>query len=96
MVTFGGVAASFAACGIGAKGVATAFSTSVGTKAITLREAVVLASILRLQNAALLGGHVIETIPTGIADPACLGNMPAVLMGGMVSPCHVAQRCEVP
>ena len=74
--------AFFAAMGIGANDVANAFATSVGSKALTLNQAVVLAAIFETAGAILMGSHVTNTIRKGIADYKCFEEQPDLLMYG--------------
>ena len=87
IIITGGIFSFFAAMGIGANDVANAFATSVGSKALTLRQAVVLASIFETAGAILMGSHVTNTIRKGIADYKCFEDDPYVLMYGCLSPC---------
>jgi sodium-dependent phosphate transporter len=79
--------AFFTAFGIGANDVANAFATSVGSKALTIRKAMVIAAFCEFGGAVLLGGQVSETIRSGISNPECFTQMPAVLMWGMCCVC---------
>mmetsp|Transcript_39066 Transcript_39066/g.96546 ORF Transcript_39066/g.96546 Transcript_39066/m.96546 type:complete len:535 (+) Transcript_39066:83-1687(+) len=87
IVALGGLFAFFTAFGIGANDVANAFATSIGSKALTIRKAMVIAAIFEFLGAVLLGSQVSETIRRGISNPKCFADMPAVLMWGMCSVC---------
>ena len=75
IVVAGAVTAFIAAFGIGANDVANAFATSVGSKAITIRQACFLAVVFEVSAArVLLGSHVTRTIRKGIADADCFAG----------------------
>merc|ERR1711998_114903 len=78
-----GVFVSFAAAfGIGANDVANAFATSVGSKALTVKQACALAVVFEFLGATFLGGSVVKTIRKGIADTDFFEDDPALLMWG--------------
>ncbi|ORU89836.1 MAG: phosphate permease [Cycloclasticus sp. symbiont of Poecilosclerida sp. M] len=75
----------FMAWGIGANDVANAMATSVGSKAITIKQAVIIAAIFEFAGAILAGGQVTSTIRKGIVDVSSLGATPEVLVFGMLA-----------
>ena len=82
IVIVGGIFAFFAAMGIGANDAANAFATSVGSKALTFKQAVFLAATFETAGAILMGNHVTDTIRKGIADYKCFEDQPEILMYG--------------
>ncbi|HHO67816.1 MAG TPA: phosphate permease, partial [Gammaproteobacteria bacterium] len=58
----------FMAWGVGANDVANAMGTSVGSRALTVRQAIVIAAIFEFAGAYLAGGQVTETIRKGMID----------------------------
>ncbi len=81
-VIAGGIYSFFAAMGIGANDAANAFASSVGSKALTIKQVVVLAAIFETAGAVLMGSHVAETIRKGIADYECFEDSPDLLAYG--------------
>jgi len=75
----------FMAWGVGANDVANAMGTSVGSKAITIKQAIVIAMVFEFAGAYLAGGDVTATIRKGIIDPNMLGDQPELLVYGMMS-----------
>lgn len=73
----------YVAGNIGANDLANAMGTSVGSGALTLRQAIWISIIANLLGAVLAGGHVTSTISKGMIDPALLANEPNKLMFGM-------------
>jgi solute carrier family 20 (sodium-dependent phosphate transporter) len=68
----------------GANDVANAFGTSVGAKALTMKQAILVASVCEFGGAMLLGSGVTDTIKSGIADITAYTYQPELLMYGMV------------
>ena len=75
----------FMAYGIGANDVANAMGTSVGSKAITLKQAVIIAAIFEFLGAYFAGGEVTSTIRKGIVDPFLYTNDVNIFIIGMLS-----------
>ncbi|MEE8444051.1 MAG: inorganic phosphate transporter [Alphaproteobacteria bacterium] len=84
-MTLAVIFALFMTWGIGANDVANALGTSVGSGAITVGTAIVIAAIFEFLGAALAGGHVTKTIRKGIIDPASIMNNPEILVFGMIA-----------
>ena len=82
VVICGGFFSFISAMGIGANDVANSFATSIGSKALTIKQAVFLACIFETSGAILMGSHVSETIRKGIADYECFQDEPYTLMYG--------------
>lgn len=75
----------YVAWNIGANDVANAMGTSVGSGALTLGRAVLLAAILEFGGTLLLGSHVSETVESGIIHPSLFADRPAIYAIGMLS-----------
>ncbi|WP_320824259.1 inorganic phosphate transporter [Reinekea sp.] len=73
------------AWGVGANDVANAMGTSVGSKALTIKQAIFIAMIFEFAGAYLAGGAVTGTIRKGIIDPVLLTDSPELLVYGMLS-----------
>ncbi|WP_299795312.1 inorganic phosphate transporter [uncultured Shewanella sp.] len=92
LVTNGPMLIAFAAAfgflmawGIGANDVANAMGTSVGSNAITIKQAIIIAMIFEFAGAYLAGGEVTSTIRKGIIDSAYFVDSPELLVYGMIS-----------
>ena len=75
----------FMAWGIGANDVANAMATSVGSKALTIKQAILVAAIFEFLGAVLAGGAVTSTIRKGIVDAELLTETPELLIYGMLA-----------
>jgi len=75
----------FMAWGIGANDVANAMATSVGSRALTIRQAILVAAIFEFLGAVLAGGAVTSTIRKGIVDAELLVDSPDLLIYGMLA-----------
>ena len=85
---FLGLAATFGfvmAWGVGANDVANAMGTSVGSRALTIRQAIVIATLFEFLGAFLAGGEVTDTIRKGIIDTASLSSEPNLFILGMMA-----------
>jgi len=72
------------AYGVGANDVANAMGTSVGSKALTIKQAIIIAAIFEFTGAFFAGGEVTSTIRSGIVDPTYFKEVPELLVYGMI------------
>jgi len=80
-IIFGG----YMAWGIGANDVANAMGTPVGSGAITVKQAIIIAAIFEFAGAFIAGGQVTKTIRKGIIDPSTMTGNPEFLVYGMLA-----------
>ena len=83
-----GLAAAFGlfmAWGIGANDVANAMATSVGSRALTIKQAILVAAVFEFAGAFLAGGQVTSTIRKGIIDASAVADQPELLVFGMLA-----------
>lgn len=75
----------YMAWNIGANDVANAMGTSVGSGALTLKKAVIVAAILEFSGAFFFGSHVSKTMQSGIINADLFADHPRILVYGMLS-----------
>jgi PiT family inorganic phosphate transporter len=75
----------YMAWNIGANDVANAMATSVGSGALTLRRAVIIAAIFEFAGAYFGGAAVSDTIRKGIVDPELFSGTPTLFVCGMLA-----------
>jgi len=85
LVIFAAVVGFLMAWGIGANDVANAMGTSVGSKALTIKQAIIIAMIFEFAGAYLAGGEVTSTIRKGIIDASFYIEQPELLVFGMTA-----------
>ncbi|PSB02196.1 phosphate permease [Merismopedia glauca CCAP 1448/3] len=79
------ILAFYLAANLGANDVANSMGTSVGSKAITLKQAVIIAGILEFIGAVCFGRAVAETLGTEIINPDLFADTPQLLLLAMVA-----------
>ncbi|WP_075185399.1 inorganic phosphate transporter [Teredinibacter haidensis] len=85
LLVLGCIFCVFMAWGVGANDVANAMGTSVGSGALTIRQAIMIAMVFEFLGAYLAGGEVTSTVRKGIIDPAVMETVPHLLVYGMLS-----------
>ncbi len=78
-----GAIAFYMAWSIGANDVANSMATAVGAKAITFKQAVIIAGILTIIGAVFVGPHVTETVKKGIVEVESIE--PSLLLLGFIA-----------
>ena len=77
--------AIYVAWNLGANDVANSMGTSVGSKAITLTQAIIIAGILEFAGAVIFGREVSSTIASDVVNPDLFVNRPQVFITGMIA-----------
>ncbi len=77
--------AIYTAWNLGANDVANSMGTSVGSKALTLTQAIVIAGILEFIGAVIFGSEVSTTLATKVANPNLFIDTPQVFVRGMIA-----------
>ena len=85
LFSFAVIACIYMACNIGANDVANAMGTSVGSKSLTFKQAILIAAIAEFAGAFFVGGHVSDTIRKGMLDTTFFNDAPYQLVYGMIS-----------
>src|SRR5690606_28005415 len=73
----------FMAWGVGDNDVANAMGTSVCSRALTIKQAIIIAMFFKFAGASLAGGEVTETIENAIVDASLIS--PSLMVLGMMS-----------
>ncbi|MGF1488789.1 MAG: inorganic phosphate transporter, partial [Prochloraceae cyanobacterium] len=76
--------AFYVAWNLGANDVANSMGTSVGSKALTIKQAIIVAGILEFTGAVIFSKNVSTTIATDITDISIFADRPEILLLGMV------------
>ena len=84
-LVFVSLLAVYVAWNLGANDVANSMGTSVGSKAITLTQAVIIAGILEFTGAVVFGKQVSATLATKVANPTLFADTPQTFLLGMVA-----------
>ncbi len=71
--------------GVGANDLANVMSTTMGSKAVTVRQAMIIAIVFEFAGAFLGGSEVTETMRDGIINTSQLANQPLIMIEGMLA-----------
>ena len=78
--------------GVGANDLANVMSTTMGSKAVTVRQAIIIAVVFEFAGAFIGGEGVTETLRDGIINTSQLSSNPFVLIEGMLG---VLMACTI-
>jgi len=81
VISFAALLGLYMAWNIGANDVANSMADAVGSKALSIKNAVILAGICEFAGAVLVGSHVTNTVRKGIVDPMVIAKIPGLLQG---------------
>lgn len=84
-ITLAAVFGLFMAWGIGANDVANAMATSVGSRVLTMKQALLVAAVFEFAGAVLAGGAVTSTVRKGIVDANAFAGEPELMIYGMLA-----------
>ncbi len=76
-----GLLGLYMAWNIGANDVANSMADAVGSRALTIKQAVIAAGLCEFAGAVLVGSHVTDTVRKGIVDPSALASLPNMVQG---------------
>jgi inorganic phosphate transporter, PiT family len=88
MLVVAGMIGGYMAMNIGANDVANNVGPAVGSRAITLTGAILIAAIFEAMGALVAGGDVVGTIKKGIIDPALINDTDTfiwIMMGALLA-----------
>ena len=85
LLVLAGVFGLYMAWGIGANDVANAMATSIGSGALTIKQALIVAAIFEFAGAVLAGGAVTSTIRQEIVNASYVVGEPELLIYGMLA-----------
>jgi len=85
LFVFVSLLAFYLAWNLGANDVANSMGTSVGSKAVTLRQALAIAGVLEFTGAVLFGKNVSQKLATGVVSPAAFIEQPKLFLLGMLA-----------
>ncbi|MFT5173548.1 MAG: PiT family inorganic phosphate transporter [Gammaproteobacteria bacterium] len=94
MLIAAAVIGAYMAMNIGANDVANNVGPAVGSRALTLTGAIVIAAIFEASGALIAGGEVVSTIKNGIIDPGLVRNRDEfiwLMMGALLAACSVLE-----